>query len=246
MLRLREDRRPLSSRVRDQVWEMLQGDDYGEGAQLPAESVIATTLGVSRSTVREALRLLEDERVVLVRNGVGRFVAHSPTDALHEELTHLKSTTELMRAIGGNVTTQVLSVELGRPDESVCQHLGLDEDAKVVTVERSRLLKGEPVIYSIDRFAQRIVKGSLQQKRFAGSLFQLMEEQWGIRISYTKALLNATILDKKLAKRLGTSPSQAWVVMNQVHYDAKDRPVLYSQDFYRGDKITFNVLRRRR
>lgn len=245
-LRLQDDRRPLSIRVRDRIWEMLKEPGFGEGSPLPSEAVFAGELGVSRSTVREALRILEDERVILVRNGVGRFVAHTPDDILSEELTHLKSTTELMRSLGDAFTTKVLSVVNGPANADVQRYLSLPVGEVVTSVKRIRIVKGEPVIYSSDHFAAHIARTTTGVRALQGSLFKLMENKWGVQLAYTKAVMTAALLNPQEARNIGVDPNTAWVVMDQVHYSTADIPVLYSHDMYRGDKMQFSVLRRRR
>jgi DNA-binding GntR family transcriptional regulator len=73
-----------------------------------------------------------------------------------------------------------------------------------------------------------------------------MEEKWNARLSYSKAVLSAVILEPELSQRIRVSDSIPWILMEQVNYNAQDQPVLYSKDYHRGDKIQFRVLRRRR
>jgi len=243
---LREDRRPLAMRLRDRVWDMIQEECYRTGDKLPSEDDLAARFRVSRATVRESLKILEEERVILCRHGVGRFLAPDPSSVLSEDIARLKSVTEMSRALGIPITTQVLSLREESAKDVVRARLNLEPDSTVVVLERIRLAHGEAIIYSVDVFPASLVVGELYPEEFAGSLLSVMEEKWNTRLAYSKTVLSAVVLDYELTHRVGVSDGVPWILMEQVNYNAQDRPVLYSKDYHRGDKIQFRVLRRRR
>jgi GntR family transcriptional regulator len=243
---LREDRRPLAMRLRDRMWSMLQEECYRTGDKLPSEGDLAARFRVSRATVREALKILEEERVILCRHGVGRFLAPDPSSVLSEDITRLKSVTEISRGLGIPITTQVLSLYEEPARDIVRARLSLEPDSTVIVLERIRLAHGEAIIYSVDIFPTKLVTGELHPKEFAGSLLSVMEEKWDTRLAYSKTVLSAVVLDSELGRRVGVADGVPWILMEQVNYDAQDRPILYSTDYHRGDKFQFRVLRRRR
>ena len=76
----------LSSRVKDQILEMISEGSLGPGDKLPPERELATLLGVSRNVVREGLRGLADMNIVEVRHGSGVFIASLDIESLIEPL----------------------------------------------------------------------------------------------------------------------------------------------------------------
>jgi GntR family transcriptional repressor for pyruvate dehydrogenase complex len=66
---------PLFLRVAEQVEQYVQGNGLAPGDRLPGERELCELLGVSRASVREALRALETRGVIQVRHGKGVFVA---------------------------------------------------------------------------------------------------------------------------------------------------------------------------
>lgn len=246
MTLLREDRRPLAVRARDHIWQMVQQGSYSAGDRLPSEEQLAAQLGVSRPTIREALRQLEEERLVVCRHGVGRFVAPNPDSLVHEEITRLLSVTEMARQLGIAIETHVLALNEEGADERIAAHLGLQPEAPILRLERVRRSSGAPVIYSIDVLPRALAPDPLETTAFAGSLLALMEDQWGTVVAYSRATFSAVMLDPTLSRMIGAPDGMPWVFMEHVNYDAGDRPVLYSRDYYRGDIYQFHVLRRRR
>jgi GntR family transcriptional regulator len=240
------DRRPLATQVRDRIWDTIQEGQFRPGDQLPSEQVLVNRFGVSRSTVREALKLLEEERLVLCRHGVGRFVAPGASGVLSEGIERLQSVTEMADGLGISIATNVLTLHEELPEASVQRHLDLEAGMAVVVLERVRLADGDPIIYSVDVFPRALVQGSLQPECFAGSLLAVMEGQWNTWLAYSKAVISAVTLEDELSARIGVPGCAPWVLLEQVNYDAQDRPVLYSRDYHRGDRFQFHVLRRRR
>src|SRR5919197_2236878 len=70
------DRRPLPLVLGDELRALVR-EELQAGAQLPTESEISTRYQVGRSTVREALKTLEQDGLIEVRHGRGRFVART-------------------------------------------------------------------------------------------------------------------------------------------------------------------------
>ena len=75
---IRTDNRHLYLQVIDRLKEDIEKGVFKEKEKLPSEFELAKTLGVSRATLREALRLLEEENVIVRRHGVGTFVNSKP------------------------------------------------------------------------------------------------------------------------------------------------------------------------
>src|SRR2546422_594336 len=74
--RSRERSRPATTRENLLAW--IAKGKVPPGAQLPPEPQLAGELGVSRPTLREALRSLEDEGLVTRSRGAGTFLSHRP------------------------------------------------------------------------------------------------------------------------------------------------------------------------
>lgn len=82
---------PLFQRVAGQVERFIDGNGLRPGDRLPGERELCQLLGVSRASVREALRSLQARGVVLVRHGKGVFVAApDEADLALERFTRLR------------------------------------------------------------------------------------------------------------------------------------------------------------
>ena len=75
--------------VVSQIHELITDGRLKAGDQLPSERELAETFKVSRTSVREALRALETQGLMVTRTGMGTFVADLPTESLVELLAKL-------------------------------------------------------------------------------------------------------------------------------------------------------------
>src|SRR3954463_5202774 len=78
MMSIRADNRHLYLQVIDKIKQNIEKGIFKEKERLPSEFDLAKQLGVSRATLREALRILEEENVIIRRHGVGTFVNVKP------------------------------------------------------------------------------------------------------------------------------------------------------------------------
>jgi GntR family transcriptional regulator len=234
------DRRPLPLQVRDEIGALIAERGLGPGDQLPGESELATIFSVARTTVREALKLLEQDGQIDVRHGVGRFVAPA---AAQWPITRLESVTEMMEAMGSVVTNRVVSVGSAPASEDEARALRQPAGSAVVKLERVRSIDRRPVIYSIDVIPGLVIGDVLDGIEWSGSLRALLDAR-GASMASSIAQLKAVTLPHEVAAALGEDVRSPWLLMVQTHFTPDGRPVLYSHDYHRGDAFTFNVLRR--
>jgi GntR family transcriptional regulator len=240
------DRRSLPLQVRDQILALIKREDLGPGDQLPTEAEIAARFGVARTTAREALKLLEQDGVVDVRHGLGRYVSQLAT--LERPITRLESVSEMMQSRGYTVTNRVVSVTVGPANEQEAAALDQPVGTEVIRLERVRLQQGDPLIYSVDVVPRALFEAPLDQEDWSGSLLDKLESR-GARVVSTAAQILATRLPAEARRALSTDladPDGPWILLVQRNLDEAGRPVIYSRDYHRGDRFTFNVVRRRR
>ncbi|MGH3640080.1 MAG: GntR family transcriptional regulator, partial [Mycobacterium sp.] len=141
-------------------------------------------------------------------------------------------------------TNAVLSVDLMEPTEDERAALGLTPSSTVVRLERLRRQDDNPMVYSVDVFDRAVIQAPIGEIDWAGSLFDIFGRFDRCPVN-ASATVSAVTLEAELASRLGVSDSEAWLRLQQVHSDARARPVLLSDDFHRGSEFTFDVPRQK-
>ncbi|OLN22738.1 GntR family transcriptional regulator [Domibacillus antri] len=238
---IKQDNRHLYLQVIDRLKKDIEEDIYQEKEKLPSEFELAKQLGVSRATLREALRILEEENVIIRRHGVGTFVHSKPL--FMSGIEQLISVTDMIVNAGMEPGTIFLSSHIQQATEEDARRLNCDPDGELMVIERVRTANGEPVVYCIDKIPAELFPGQFD----AGhkSLFTLFDEQASDRISHAVADIEPFGWHEKVSPILQCDPETALLALKQLHYTETDVPVLYSVNFFRADKFSFHVLRRR-
>lgn len=213
------------------------------GDKVPSEAEIAEFCGVGRSTAREALKLLEQDGIVLVERGRGRFL--SSLGALHIErpITRFESATSLLQALGYQAKTMVLAVAEDTPDAAEREALNLGDGDTVIRLERLRSRGDEPLIYSVETLPRDCLLGPVKHVNWADSLTNLLAANGHLMVS-SAARIQARDLPQDVQDRYGLGGYGPWLLITETVVTATGRAVLRSQDYHLGTLFAFNVLRR--
>jgi GntR family transcriptional regulator len=237
--------KPLRLQVRDRVFELLAERGLRPGEQIPTEPKLVALLGVSRATLREGLQLLEQEGVILTRHGVGRFLVAAP-ETLVTDLSRLRGVSELLKEHRIRASVRLLGVARREADDEMARALQTAPGTPIVHLERVWTQRAGPVIYSVDILPEALLRPSWTPRDFQGSLLELIETSSGRILGHAQSEVRAVTLPPALAQRVGVPPETAWLRMDQVNFDTNGQPIIYSQDYHRGDWITFHAVRLRR
>ena len=239
------DRRPIALQLRDSIRELIRTEDLGPGARLPSETDLATRFGVARGSIREAFKLLEQDGLIDVRHGLGRFVSAAGGLAVSRPVTMFESVTDMLRARGLEPTTRVLSVERALPSAAERVGLELGDGEEVVRLRRLRVLDDRLLVLSLNVFPARVLGSvELHQLDLSVSLNEQLAHLDHRPVS-AAAELRAAPLPDDVADRPEVQGEQQWLLITERCVDANGVPVLLSEDYHRGDVFSFHVLRRR-
>ncbi|MGP4075148.1 GntR family transcriptional regulator [Halobacillus sp. K22] len=238
---IKHDTRHLYLQVIEQIKKDIENGIFIEKQKLPSEFQLSKSLGVSRATLREALRLLEEEGVVTRRHGVGTFV--NPKPLFTSGIEELDSVTGMIAKSGMSPGTQYLTAELVEATAEDRKRFAVLDLHNLAKVERVRTADQEPVVYCIDKIPEGLLP--IDQIREADSMFGILEAYTGKSISYAVTHIEPIGYHEKISPILNCEPEQALLLLKQMHYTADDEPMLLSSNYFRADKFSFHVLRKR-
>jgi GntR family transcriptional regulator len=233
----------MSVQVRDRLVELFQSRRLRPGDRLPSEAEIAELCDVGRSTAREALKLLEQDGLVVVERGRGRFLSSLSTLEVERPITRFESVTTMLEALGYETRSVVLAVEEGEPTTPEREALGLSEGDLVIRLERLRSAGDDPLIYSVDTVPRECIQGPIKHVNWTGSLNSLLAAQGHAPVS-SAARLQAVDLPEDVQERYSLAGVGPWLLISETAITTSGRHILYAQDYHRGDVFAFNVLRR--
>jgi GntR family transcriptional regulator len=237
------DKRPMSVQVRDRLVELFEARGLLPGDRLPSEAEIAELCDVGRSTAREALKLLEQDGLVVVERGRGRFLSSLSTLNVERPITRFESITTMLEALGHEFRSVVLSVAEAEPTTTERDALELVEGETVIRLERLRFAGDDPLIYSVDAVPSECIPGPPKHVDWTGSLTSLLAAQGHLPVS-SAARLKAVELPDDVLEKYSLAGVGPWLLISETAITKSGRHVLYAQDYHRGDTFSFNVLRR--
>lgn len=215
---------------------------FTENKRLPSVFELAQRLGVSRAVLREALQVLEKEKVIVRKHGVGTFV--NPKPLFTSGIEQLSSVSTMIRNAGmepGTIFIDVLDEESS--DESIALFDSAEDD-RIVTIKRVRTADGEPVVYCIDNVLAKNLPVGI--KDFPNtSIFEAIELSGKIRIEQAIAHIEPVGYDEVASSILRCGIEVPLLVLLQKHYSEDGEMVLYSKYYFRADKFSFHVVRKR-
>ena len=218
----------------------IQQGTYAEGSRLPTESEIAEQFGVSRPTVRAALRELKTLSLVTTQHGVGTFVAERPTVSVG--LERLDSITESIRNLGRDPGMIFKSKQLRSllPDEA--EKLDVPGDTMALEVRRTILADGEVVAYSYDLIPVGVFPEGESPDVLTGSLFAYLRDERDIYPDHAVAEIHAVQSDH-IGWDFAAGKNTLYVLLDQVHYDQSCLALMYSRTYFLEGKYAFSIRR---
>ncbi|WP_018250192.1 GntR family transcriptional regulator [Orenia marismortui] len=242
---IKKDSRPLYMLVKEKIDEKIEQGDYKPGDRLPSESKLSENFGVSRATLREALRVLEKEGKVNRQQGIGTFITEKAA-LFKSGIEELNSITKTIESMGLKAGTIELELELKKEASNLAKEFDLSPEEKLTILHRTRTANGEAVAYCKDYLPSKLLPKDFNKDRITTSLFEFLQNEVNIYITYAVADIIPVIADDFLAEKLELKVGDPILLLKQMHYDDRDNPVLYSKNYFRSDKFEFHVLRNRR
>lgn len=227
---------PLYHQVATHIEAAIQSGALAPGDKLENELALAGIVGVSRPTMRAALKEVVDKGLLVRRRGVGTVVTgHGP---VRRKLA-LSSLYDDLKASGHHPSTRLLSDRtINCPDEAAGP-LHLRYADQVRELHRVRLADGEPMAW-LHNILPAGLAAFTDEALAAGSLYGLMRAN-GVRPSITHQTLSAEAADQRAAELLDVAIGAPLLVATRHTYDSAGRAIEYAVHRYRADSYSFEV-----
>src|SRR5271157_5144919 len=149
---------PLFVAVSDRLRALIEDGTFPPGSRFPSEIELAHMLGVSRVTLREGLRHLEEDGLIVRRHGVGTYV-RDVTVKLISPLEQNLGLSEVISRSGFKPGLQNLAIRRGKADKYITQKLNLGNQKDVVFVERICTADEVPIVFTMYAIPESILAG---------------------------------------------------------------------------------------
>jgi GntR family transcriptional regulator len=234
--------RPLYSQAAEMLGSYLAEQAYEPGAMLPPEDELARQLNVSRSTLREAMGLLEREGRVVRKHGVGTFVTNPAAARFAVGLHQLVPLKDLVGEAGSQIEMLQRDISIVPATPELQTLFGLADGDRLLRAKIVMGLDGKSLSYW-DYYAPVTLIDSEDFARSNLSILEYCLEYGRPNISYAQSELHAVNAGEELAACLHIPAGTAVLHMVETLYDEVDEPVLRSYTYHLTESLCYQIIR---
>jgi GntR family transcriptional regulator len=226
--------RAVYKQIADYLREAIGRERLGPGDQLPSETQLMAHYSVARMTVRNAIRLLQDEGLITAEHGRGVYVrARPPVRRLASDRFAQRHRKEGKAAFlaeaeqaAAHPDVDMIKVTTAKPPAEVAELLHLPASAKTVVRSRRYLLDGRPVETAISYIPADLAEGTAitQSNPGPGGIYARLEESGHVLEHFTEEV-SARMPIPDEARALALPPGVPVFRLVRTAYDTDGRPV---------------------
>lgn len=196
---------------RQPLWQQVLADlearlERGEIAdRFPTDRELVEHYGVSRHTVREAVRRLRARGVVERYRGRGSFVRDRQ---LHQSVGTLYSLFRAVEDRGHEQRSEVLAFDR-RSDREVAGEFGLPHDTDLIRLERVRFVDDEPLAIDTAWLPADVAGPVLEADMRHTALYHELAERCGLRLTAVEEVIEPIVPDDDIRELLGLEEDEA-------------------------------------
>lgn len=226
---------PMYIQIHNKIKKDIENRRWAIGERIPAERQLSEDFNVSRMTLRQAIKTLEDEGILERRLGSGTYVA---SQKVQEKVSGIMGFTELMHSQGKTPSSKTISYRLIQPSSSEKEKLQLNNDEQVLRMERVRFADGIPICYEIASIPERIVEG-LSREEITDSLYETLENSGRASFGHVEQRIGASVANEETARLLKIKKGEAVVIRRQISHLDSDVPFEYVRAQYVAERFEF-------
>jgi GntR family transcriptional regulator len=208
-----------------------------EDDHLPSERLLAAELGISRMTVRQAVRELIDEGLVFTAPGRGTYRVLAKVAQPLDHLTGFSQDMVLRRMVP---SSRLLSAG-AMTDVALAGILGIASTAPIARIQRVRLADGTPMALETSHLPLNLCPGIVDLDLEHRSLYEILQGVYRLQLKAAEQMIEARVAERSVAELLCIEPGSP-VLYNERRTQLEDgRLVEFVQSWYRGDRYQFRI-----
>lgn len=227
---------PLYAQAEQFMRDLISLEEYKNGKILPSEVELSEQLHISRNTLRIAINNLVADGLLIRKKGYGTKVIK------HKVLSGAKNWHSFsleMKLAGVTITNFELHLSKKAVREEVSDFFGVDNNTRLVCLERLRGKSDLPFVYFISYFALEVPLSSDEDFRLP--LYQILEDKYGIVAKTSKEEISARLADSFIAEKLNITTASPILVRKRYVYDKNNKPIEYNIGYYKAESFTYTL-----
>ena len=229
---------PVYQQLAAYFGDLIARGELQEGDALPTETSLCKILGISRSTVRQAFQLLEDDGVIVRKKRVGTRVCKPK---LKRSLNNLYNFTTEMQAMDLRPSSRIVSFTTVHPPVKIAETLNLRPDQDAFRIERLRLADGEPLLLETAYIPVSACE-TLTREQLTDSLYATITECSGFAPMEAVETYEAVTLGKRDAQLLKVKAGDPAFRVVRISRNTAGETFEYCEELARGDRNKFQIV----
>jgi GntR family transcriptional regulator len=230
---------PYYVQVADALRESIEQGVWQPGEQIPGELELCRMFDVSRTVIRQTLRELIDQRLIVRRKGKGTFVADPKIkEGLFQSLTGFYQD---MVEQGFVPVSRVLKQAVVPASPTIAAQLEIEPETLVIEIERLRFIEDKPIVLVTTYLPYTICAKILEEDLAHQSLYAVLEKRCGLFIARGHRVLEAVSAQDYEAHLLNIQPGSPLIKLHSVSYLDDGTPIECYHAFHRADRSRFEV-----
>lgn len=227
-------------RLQAQLADLISSTEPGD--RLPSEPELAKQLGVSRATLREAMRTFECQGLLQRRQGIGTFVVERK-GVIESGLEVLESIETMARKINLDVSMGNYKIEQISADDQMKEVFAIPRGAEMVRVTRVILAEDRPVAYLVDLLPITVIDPGDLRDGFTGSVLDLLLRRGYPVLSHSSTQIQAVAAPAKIARALRIQRGDVLLQFSAQLSEASGNVIDQSQSYFLPGYFRFHVIR---
>jgi GntR family transcriptional regulator len=229
---------PLYTQIKEILRDRILDGTYQGHEQMPSESELMSTFGVSRITVRQALGDLQKEGLIFKIHGKGTYVSKPKA---FQNVGQLQGFGEAMSRMGYETFSRVVSLKAMPAGPAVGAKLGVPEGEEIFELRRVRYLNRAPisldVTYVPKSIGERLAKEDLAHR----DVFLILENDYGLSLGEAELQIEAMLADEYVARQLEIEEGAPVLRIERLTMTTNSKPIDFEYLYYRGDAFQYRM-----
>jgi len=227
-------------RLQAELAELIANTPAGQ--RMTAEPQLAKQMGVSRATLREAMRTFETQGVIRRRQGSGTYVV-GKVPVINAGLEVLESLDTMAHRMNLPFTVSDLHIDLVEADKESADGLDVPEGTRLTRVQRVMRADGRPAAYLIDILSETFLDANDLPEDFSGSVLDFLLAR-GDKLTTSRAAISATNATAEVAKALEIQRGDVLLQFTSQIYNEGGTVIDYTLSYFIPGYFNFHVVRR--
>lgn len=240
----------LYLQIKEKIVEQILKGELKPGEKIPSERELCELYGVSRITVRQALKEATEDGFLFSVQGKGTFVEDKDEVKIGQSLDEFTEFKRTLTNKGLTAGTQIFQSKVLLSDFALGRILALDISEQILNISLLGTADDQPIVYYNSYFelelGQRLLEEAMKKEKTgeAFSTYDLYRELGDVLPNYAEQTFEALGADDQLAEILQIELGTPLFLVTSIFYDQESTPVEYKKAYYLANRYKFHIKRK--